>query len=78
MTEHGLTILAILIPAAVALIIAWIKRPKKYLPPAQPPTELDVLKEDMEELKTQLERQHIKIDDLSERLAWLEGREGRK
>lgn len=78
MTEHVLTILAILIPAAVAIIIAIIKRPKKYLPPSQPPTEIELLKGDMDDLKTQLERQHIKIDDLSERLAWLEGRDSKK
>lgn len=78
MTEHLLTILAIAIPAAVAIIVAIVKRPKKYQLPHLPPTELEVLKKEMKELKTQLERQHIKIDDLSERLAWLEGRDSKK
>lgn len=66
--------LGIVVPAVAAIAVALIKT--QYHPKTRhnPPTEVETLQTEVKELKTQLERQHIKIDDISERLAWLEGK----
>lgn len=78
MTDHVLTIIAIIVPAVVAIIAALIKTSRRNIPHKQPPTQIDVVKDELDTLKRQVERQHIKIDDLSERLAWLEGRDSKE
>ena len=70
--------LGILIPAITAIIVALIKTQQRTTIKHQPASPVQILQNEVSELKTQLERQHIKIDDISERLAWLEGRDSKK
>jgi len=77
MSGHFLTFVAIFVPAVVAIIVALIHTIRKRPSKDYKITELDIVKDDVETLKTQLELQHIKIDDISERLSWLEGRDSK-
>ena len=66
--------LGIVVPAVTAIIVALIKTRRHPNPRTQPLTPVERLQDEVKELKTEIERQHIKIDDISERLAWLEGK----
>lgn len=77
MSEHVLTIIAVIIPAVAVIIAAVVKTSRRNIPHKVPPTQIDIVKTELDDLKRQVERQHIKIDDLSERLAWLEGRDSK-
>lgn len=66
--------LGIVIPAVAAIVVALIKTQRRPGPIQHvPPTPIEVVQSEVKDLKLQLERQHIKIDDITERLAWLEG-----
>jgi hypothetical protein len=73
-------LLGIVIPAVVAIIVALIRAKSKQVITTEnhPPTPMEILDHEVRDLKVELERQHIKIDDITERLAWLEGRDSKK
>lgn len=65
--------LGILIPAVAAIVVALIKTQRRPGIKHEPPTAIESLQDEVDTMKREIERQHIKIDDISERLAWLEG-----
>lgn len=70
--------LGIVIPAVAAIIVALIKTQRRPAAKHVPPTAIEALQTEVSDLKREIERQHIKIDDITERLAWLEGRDNKK
>ena len=73
-------LLGILVPALSGIILALIKKSHDLTLKKTPSGDsaFNNLKEEVSELKDEIEKQHIKIDDISERLAWLEGRNDKK
>jgi hypothetical protein len=75
---ENLVFLGIVIPAVAAIIVALIKTQRRPAAKHTPPTAIETLQTEVDDLKREIERQHIKIDDITERLAWLEGRDNKK
>lgn len=77
--DQLIMIAGIIIPAIIAIFVAKLKiSSKKHTIPRQPPSELDIIKQDVDYLLGEIEKQHIKVDDLSERISWLEGQANKR
>jgi hypothetical protein len=68
--EHYLTIIgSIVIPI---IVVIYKKRPRKKLPIQN--SEIEKIKEDLKRLEDQVEKDHITIDNLRGKVAFIEGR----